>query len=1243
MENIRDEVREKYNDLFKYSLELVYVTNIDGKFIDANELTLETLGYNIEEFRTLAFEDLMDISQLKKASNILEEITETGSQAKPAEFKIKTKEGKFIYTESFGIPIRKEGNIVGILGISKNITELKNAQEKLKRSEKKYRFLFETTPFSIVLLNDNGIIVDCNPTTERMFGYAKEEIRGRHFINISIIDQDFLPTLLNLFKKLLKGKEVHRIDVQMYRKDGSLIWATLQASIVKMGGKTFVQATFQDITKRKNITQKLKESKDLYKTLVKTSPDAIVVTDLEGKIIELSHKAIELYGASSAEELIGKNSFDFIFPNDKKEADENLKNALKGESIRAEYTLFRKDGTQYICELHANLIKDIEGKPKAFIGIMRDITERKRAEKLLKESEEQYRHLYENAPISLWTIRLSDGKFIRANENAAKIVGYENLDEFLKTSTSMDIVGSEFRKEFYRKIKLEGEISNIEAHLIDKKGNEKYITISAKLYEEEGYINGVSTDITELKKVQKALQESEKKYRHLYDIAPNLIVLLNLKGVVVDANKPFFNFFGTQRDTLIGKNIFQTNNFLWKNKELFIAKFKDFLEKGFIKPFEVQVIDKNRKLKWVNLQASLIELDGQKLIQVILQDINERKKAEQSLRESEEQYRITIDSLADPLHVVDRELKIILLNPAFENWLDDLGIEKKVIGKDIFEVFYFLPDKVRKEYEQVFQSGESLFSEEYTPIGNEHFITETRKIPIFREDRVNQIVTIVRNVTENKKTENKLRESEEKYRHLFEKSPNMLFLLDLNGIVKDVNKLFLESFGYQKQEIIEKDFRTIAKFDPSNISVLNAKYQELIQNRKIKPFELKFTDRFGESRWINLQASLIKIENTQLILSILQDITEKKKTEEDLKNSEARLRRIFESIPDFYFLVSNDGKILDFKGSQEDLIIPPGILLGKNMSDFFPEELVKRGLEEIRKTLESKEPSLLEYTVPFKGETRHFEARILYLSEEQAAIFIREITDRKKAELLIQEEFIKLKELEQIRKDLISRVSHELKTPLIPVISGSELLTTIYHNQLGKDAREIIELIDKGGRRLKDLIEQLLNVSRIEYNKLELKKEKYNLYEIVRECAHDMKFLLEQRDLTLSIEKTEELDLQIDKMRIGEVITNLLSNAIKNTPPYGTISIKLGKKNNWARLSVKDTGVGLTEKEIKVLFTRFGKIDRYNEGLEFIDIKGSGLGLYICKEIIDLHGGKIWAESPGRNRGSTFFVKLPIN
>jgi len=201
----------------------------------------------------------------------------------------------------------------------------------------------------------------------------------------------------------------------------------------------------------------------------------------------------------------------------------------------------------------------------------------------------------------------------------------------------------------------------------------------------------------------------------------------------------------------------------------------------------------------------------------------------------------------------------------------------------------------------------------------------------------------------------------------------------------------------------------------------------------------------------------------------------------------------------------------------------------------------------------------------------------------------------------------------------------------------------LYGEKLSKDVLEIIELIEKGGQRLKHLVDNLIDISRIEYIKFKLQKESTDLSELIRDVSKELMFLLRERKTNLNITLPESLFLKMDKVRIEQVIMNLLSNAIKNTPPKGDIKIVLKKKKHWAEFSISDTGIGLTQEEMDFLFTRFGKIERYGEGYEYINIQGTGLGLYISKEIVDLHEGEIRGESEGRNKGSTFIVKLPIS
>ena len=258
-----NEIRTRYKDLFEHSLDIIYVNRLDGKIIDANDIALSTLGYKREEIIDFSFGDLIDKDQLENANSAFKEIKETGQQSKLFEFRLKAKDGSFVYIETYAIPLQKNGKIYATLGIARNITDLRVVQENLKQSEEKYRFLYETTPFSVVLLNSDGIIVDCNSTAETMFGFNKIELIGRHFKNISVIHQDYLPELFNLFQRIIKGEKLHRIDIQVYKKDGSLIWIIFRASLIKIDKENYIQVILYDIAERKLLEKELKEINQL--------------------------------------------------------------------------------------------------------------------------------------------------------------------------------------------------------------------------------------------------------------------------------------------------------------------------------------------------------------------------------------------------------------------------------------------------------------------------------------------------------------------------------------------------------------------------------------------------------------------------------------------------------------------------------------------------------------------------------------------------------------------------------------------------------------------------------------------------------------------------------------------------------------------------------------------------------------------------------------------------------------------
>ncbi len=493
-----------------------------------------------------------------------------------------------------------------------------------------------------------------------------------------------------------------------------------------------------------------------------------------------------------------------------------------------------------------------------------------------------------------------------------------------------------------------------------------------------------------------------------------------------------------------------------------------------------------------------------------------------------------------------------------------------------------------------------------------------------------------------------LRESEKKYRGILEKMMEGYYEVDLKGNHTFMNDYYCKIIGYSKEELLGQNFRFL--FEEESSKDLFKIFNQLYKTGIPIPHSnfAKLVTNKGRIVFIEgLIDLLYDFEGNKIgFYGFAKDITEKLIAEQELRESVEKYSNLFHHSNDGIIIHDFEGKLIDV---NQKVLEQFGYTKSEILSLKIPQLHLSNELKVSQNAFEEiSRKGFVRFEINFKKKNGE-----IFPAEVSSSLFnignnkyiqgiLREITERKKAERLIQEEMKKLKELDKIRKDLIYRVSHELKTPLVSIWGASQFLLEKYKHEMKEEPKELIEMIEKGGRRLSSLVDNLLDITRIEYNKFELEKESNNISKIIRDCTKDLSYLTKRRKLILEVELPKELFLEVDKIRIEQVVLNLLSNAIKNTPPNGNIKINLKKKQKWAKISIIDTGIGLIREEMDRIFTRFGKIERYGEGLEYVDIQGSGLGLYLSKEIIDLHDGQIWAESEGRDKGSTFIIKLPL-
>jgi PAS domain S-box-containing protein len=493
-----------------------------------------------------------------------------------------------------------------------------------------------------------------------------------------------------------------------------------------------------------------------------------------------------------------------------------------------------------------------------------------------------------------------------------------------------------------------------------------------------------------------------------------------------------------------------------------------------------------------------------------------------------------------------------------------------------------------------------------------------------------RFAAVMGDVTGRRRAEEALRESEERYRTLFESMTEGFALgetvLDADGNPHSfrflaVNPAFEKQMGIKAEDIIGRTTLEVF-YDPG--PVWFERYGTLVRTGE----PVRFQERLGPlGRWFEVRA--FKVDERRFA-TVFLDITERKQAEEALRKSEERFRSLAENVPSVLMRYDRDLRIVYLSPQAEDVIgIPIVKLIGKtNRKVGMPEETCRLWEDAIKKVFVAGRETSLECDFPAEGGKRIFYLKLAPElgadgTTEHVLGIATEITELKRAE----------EQLERLRSEFFGVISHELKTPLTAIKGSASMALSPHNFPVEEEARELFEVINEQSDRLTDLVNNLLDMTRIEAGTFSVDRREVDLAEVITDAVRTFERAGFEHRIDMRVVK-ELPRVEADRRRVVQVFTNLLTNAAKFSASHLPIAISAKESGDWVVVSVRDRGAGISPEKLPLLFKKFSQSPQ-------VSGKGTGLGLWISESIIAAHGGRIWVESAGPNKGATFSFTLP--
>jgi PAS domain S-box-containing protein len=1014
------------------------------------------------------------------------------------------------------------------------------------------------------------------------------------------------------------------------------------------------------------LCQTLRESEQMYRLLLETSPDAITTTDLEGHITYVSPRTLDLHGFEREEALLGKSAFEFIAPEDREKAAINLQKTLTEGSVGpVEYALLRGDGTRFAGELSATLIKDTHGDPKTFMSIVRDITERKQAEEALERRVAELSAF--NAVATIVSQSLDVEQILNQTiDKMFRLVGIKAAGFHLLDETAGELkltihrgVSEEFAHTF-SSLKLgEGVIGkvaqtgkpvvldNLEDYLGVKKiyiGNGRLqsvavvpligpngligvmnlATTSPKYFDAVGLelLSGLGQQIaigiekarlyaetcTWAAELERRVEErtaelaaSEACYHTLFDSTLDALTVIDMQGHYLDVNPAACQLLGYSREELLAMDVSQVgvrgrDASLEEQDQL--LKQRQALWRQGASEYKTQLITKTGAVLDVEMTITPLIYDRQEAVLGLLRDISRRAQAEREIRQRTEDLAL-----------------INALNEASNR------------GDSLQEIIGLLAQEVKKIF-----SGNgatvSLLSED-----KKHLVMQNFTLSPAMVKRIEKLIGL--NIPSLKIP----LETSRLYKELLHTGQPLLS--NDPETIQQLMVEFIESVHPTKrlrqrlQRFIPQIHKILAIQSVINVPLVS-------ESETIGLLDISRAEPFAEA----------DMQRLVTIASQLTALIRRKRAEEALQESEEKYRQLFEAESDAIFLIDNEtGRILEVNAAGVTLY-------GYSRKELFQKKNTDLSAEpdETRKAMVERWPQVpVRFHRKKDGAVFPVEITGCHFSwrgREVHIAAIRDITERKQAEEKLKEYSERLEEmveertqeLRETQEQLVRReklavlgqlagsVAHELRNPLGVIKNAAYFLNMALDNP-EPEVKQGLQILNREVGISDRIIKSLLDFARSKPPY----RQAMNVNDAVRET-------LSRIDIPKGIKVVSRLDETLpvvlaDPTQLKQVFDNLIRNAIQAMPEDGCLTIKsemsdrdkLGNCSDWITVSINDTGIGISPKNLEKLF----------EPLFTTKAKGIGLGLALAKNLVEANEGVVEVQSKV-GEGSTFMVRLPL-